>query len=151
MVDGGRESNPKGGAMNWNGLGAAARLSAGMIALLIVNACSGSNVLGPDNQPEVSNQTDTFEWQVTGMDNISQTLTYTWQNTGVVADVNQSPNLSGGSASIIIEDAAGTEVYSGNLSLVGTYRTAGGSAGAWTIRVTLSGASGALNFRAEKP
>ena len=108
-------------------------------------------MLGPENQPEVSNETDTFQWQVTAMDNISQTLTYTWQNTGTTANVNQSPSLSSGSATLVIEDDSGTEVYSRNLGQGGTFTTATGSAGAWTIQVTLSGASGGLNFRVEKP
>jgi hypothetical protein len=114
-------------------------------------ACSSSNVLGPDNQPEINNQTDTFQWQVTAMDNISQTLSYTWQNTGTTANVNQSPNLSSGSASLVIQDASGTEVYSRSFSQSGSFTTDSGSAGAWTIRVTISSASGALNFRVEKP
>ena len=94
-------------------------------------------MLGPENQPEVSNETDTFQWQVTAMDNISQTLTYTWQNTGTTANVNQSPGLSGGSAELVIEDASGTEVYSRSLGQGGTFTTGNGSAGACTIQVEL--------------
>ena len=136
--------------MFWNRIGATARL--GVLALgMAAMACSSGNVLGPDNQPEVNNQTDTFQWQVTAMENISQTLTYTWQNTGTTANVNQSPALSGGSASLVIEDASGTEVYSRSFSQSGTFTTDSGLAGAWTIRVTISSASGALNFRVEKP
>ncbi len=136
--------------MLWNRISVSTRRSVAVLSLAVL-ACSSGNVLGPDNQPEVNNQTDTFQWQVTAMDDISQTLTYTWQNTGTTADVNQSPNLSGGSASLTIEDADGIEVYSRSLSQGGTFTTDSGSTGAWTIRVTLSGASGALNFRVEKP
>ncbi len=121
-----------------------------LLALGLGAACSG-NVLGPDNQPQVSNQTDTFQWQVTAMDNISQTLTYTWQNTGTSANVNQSPNLSGGSATLTILDASDVEVYSRSLAQGGTFQTSAGATGAWTIEVRLSGAGGALNFRVEKP
>lgn len=136
--------------MSWNRPGATVRLGVAAFGLLMM-ACSSGNVLGPGNQPEVDNQTDTFQWQVTAMDNISQTLTYTWQNTGTTANVNQSPNLASGSASLVMEDASGTEVYSRSFGQSGTFTTDSGSAGAWTIRVTISGASGALNFRAEKP
>jgi hypothetical protein len=116
----------------------------------LATACGG-NLLGPDNQPQISNQTDTFQWQVTAMDNISQTLTYTWQNTGTSANVNQSPNLSGGSATLTILDASDVEVYSRSLAQGGTFQTSAGATGAWTIEVRLSGAGGALNFRVEKP
>ena len=124
---------------------------AGMVALVTIAACGDGNVLGPQNQPEVNNAPDTFQWQVVAMDNISETLSYTWQNSGTTADVNQSPTLSGGSATLIISDAAGAEVYRRSLAESGTFATAAGSSGAWTIEVVLSGASGALNFRAEKP
>ncbi len=123
---------------------------AAVLAFGLGTACGG-NVLGPDNQPQVGNQTDTFQWQVTAMDNISQTLTYTWQNTGTSANVNQSPNLSGGSATLTIKDASDVEVYSRSLAQGGTFQTSAGTTGAWTIEVRLSGASGALNFRVEKP
>jgi len=134
----------------WNRIDVSVRLRLAVLGLALA-ACSSSNVLGPNNQPEVNNQTDTFQWQVTAMDNISQTLTYTWQNTGTTANVNQSPGLSSGSASLVIEDASGTEVYSRGFSQSGTFTTDSGLAGAWTIRVALSVTSGALNFRAEKP
>jgi len=133
-----------------HGITRTTRRLAALLALGFGTACSG-NVLGPDNQPQISNQTDTFQWQATAMDNISQTLTYTWQNTGTSADVNQSPNLSAGSATLTIKDASGVEVYSSSLTQGGTFQSAAGAAGAWAIEVRLSGASGALNFRVEKP
>ena len=123
----------------------------GAVALILVSACSSSNMLGPDNQLQVSNQTDTFEWQATAMDNISQTLTYDWENTGTTADVNQSSSISGGSGTLTIRDDQGTQVYTRSLGENGTFATQSGTAGTWTIEVTLSGSSGMVNFRTEKP
>jgi hypothetical protein len=119
--------------------------------VLLLGACDGTNVIGPENQPEINNNTDNFQWQVTALDNVSQTLTYPWETTGANASVNQSSSMSGGSATLLITDADGTQVYSGSLADNGTFPTATGTAGTWTIEVTLSGVSGTLNFRVETP
>ncbi len=124
----------------------------GVVGVILVSACGGSSsMLGPDNQLQISNQADTFEWQATAMDNISQTLTYDWQNTGTTANVNQSSSISAGSGTLTIRDDQGTQVYTRSLTENGTFATQSGTAGTWTIEVTLSGSSGMVNFRAEKP
>lgn len=128
-----------------------AALVGAVFMVLFLGACDGTNVIGPDNQPEIINNTDTFQWQVTALDNVSQTLTYPWETTGATANVNQSSSMSGGSATLLITDADGTQVYSGSLADNGTFPTAAGTAGTWTIAVTLSGASGTFNFRVETP
>ena len=120
------------------------------VALVLAIGCT-DNLIGPDNQLEVSNETDTFQWQVTALDKVTQTLTYTWAMTGTVANVNQSASSSSGSATLRIVDGAGVEVYSRSLAANGTFNTTAGTAGNWTITVTLSDVSGALNFRVEKP
>lgn len=114
-------------------------------------ACDGTNVIGPENQLEVTNVVDSFQWQVTDLDDVTQTLTYAWQNTGDRADVNQSATLGSGSAFLRIEDSSGEEVYSRPLTENGTFSTMAGSAGTWTIRVTLDRARGTVNFRVQKP
>jgi hypothetical protein len=70
---------------------------------------------------------------------------------GTQANVNQSGTVTGGSGTLIIEDDAGAEVYRASLAETGSVQTADGVAGAWTIRVELSGMSGVLNFRVQKP
>lgn len=130
-----------------------------VVAVLALGAsgCGGSNVIGPDNQLEVTNVTDSFEWQVTALDDVSQTLTYAWVNTGTVANVNQSSSsgtsstLSSGAASLRVTDAGGAEVYSRSLAENGTFVTSTGATGTWTVTVTLSDVTGTLNFRLEKP
>ena len=128
-------------------------LALGAILALGASACGGTNVIGPDNQPEVTNAQDSFQWQVTALDNVSQTLTYSWQNTGTIADVNQSSSLgtSPGTAILRITDGGGVEVYSRSLSENGTFVTSSGSAGTWTVTVTLRDVTGTLNFRIQKP
>ena len=117
-----------------------------------MSACGSnrSDPLSPAVQPEIINNTDAFSFQVTGVSNASATLNYNWQNTGTVATVNQSASISAGSATLIIRDAAGTQVYSRSLSDNGTFSTSAGTAGTWTIRVVFTNTSGTVNFRADK-
>lgn len=123
-------------------------LLAGGLALA---GCSGGNVLGPDNQLEVTNATDNFQLQATALDNVSQTLTYLWENTGTSANVNQSGSVTAGSATLTIFDQAGAQVYVASLASSGTFQSGAGLTGGWTIRVELHGMSGTLNFRVQKP
>jgi hypothetical protein len=127
-------------------------LRAGILAGVVgfALACGGS-VIGPENQLEVANLTDNFQLQATALADVSETLTYTWDNTGTGANVNQSGTVTGGSAMLIIEDDAGTQVYNESLAETGTFQTSPGIAGSWTVRVELSGMSGTLNFRIQKP
>lgn len=118
---------------------------------MVASCTSSSNVIGPENQLELSNAPDTFQWQVTALSSITQTLEYTWVTSGTTANVNQSANLGGGSADLRIMDAEGVEVYSRSLESNGTFQTSAGAAGSWTVTVTLTKASGALNFRLQKP
>ena len=122
-----------------------------VLALGAASACSEANVIGPSNQLQVANQPGTFEWQVTALDQVTQTLTYTWENPGTVANVDQSTSLGSGSATLEVRDDAGTVVYGRSLADNGTYQTSAGAAGSWTVTVTMDGASGALNFRLYTP
>ena len=67
---------------------------------LVVFACGGDNVIGPDNQLEVTNAADNFQYQVSNLDNVTETMQYTWQNTGTQATIDISQAITGGSAPI---------------------------------------------------
>ena len=121
------------------------------IALLVTGCTSSANLIGPENELEVANETDTFQWQVSALSSVTQTLTYTWVNTGTTANVNQSSSMGVGSAALRVTDDGGAEVYSRSLAENGTFATASGSAGNWTVTVTLTEATGTLNFRLQKP
>jgi hypothetical protein len=120
--------------------------SAGVLA-----GCDANDLIGPENEPEVTNTTDSFQWQVTDLSSVTQFLNYTWVNTGTSADVSQSSSLTAGSAGLEVRDGAGTTVFVGDLSQGGTFQTAPGVAGDWSVRVVLANASGTFNFRLEKP
>jgi hypothetical protein len=123
---------------------------AGLLVLLALAGCGGGNVLNPRFQPEVNNQVDNFQFQATGVTNVSQTLNYSWQNTGTQANLNQASTVASGMATLSIRDANGTMVYSSDLSGNGTFVTMSGVAGNWRIEVFLSNYSGTLNFRLQK-
>lgn len=82
---------------------------------LALGGCDSGNVLGPDNQLQVTNNPDDFAIQATALDNISETLSYTWQMTGTMANVDQSGSVASGSGTLTILDDAGTEVYTRSL------------------------------------
>ena len=121
--------------------------------LALSAACGGGadNATAPRYQPQVVNLQNDFAFQVTTLQNVSDNVQYTWKNDGTSASVNQSPSNLSGSVSLVILDAAGTQVYSRSLADNGTFTTAAGTAGNWTVRVRFSQASGAVNFRLQKP
>jgi hypothetical protein len=122
-----------------------------LIAALAGSACDSGQALGPANQLEVTNSTDNFQAQATAMDNVSQTLTYTWQMSGTVANVDQSGTVTHGDGTLTILDDTGAQVYTKTLAQTGSFQTSAGTAGAWTIRIELGAVSGVLNVRVQKP
>ena len=121
------------------------------VALVLVPlACAGDNVIGPDNQLQVTNTADNFQFQVSNLNMVTQTLTYSWTNTGDSANVNQSSSLVGGAASLAIQGPTGNSMYSSNLQTNGTFHTVKGTSGAWQIIVVLNSADGNINFRVQK-
>lgn len=123
-----------------------------VVLALVAASCGGdTNPIGPANQPEVANLQDNFQFQASNLTGTTQTLTYTWSNSGTSANVNQSGAVSGGTATLIIRTSSGQQVYNRDLSLTGTFATETGSAGNWQIEVRLVNVTGTLNFRVQKP
>ena len=122
------------------------------VTLLVSTGCAGKRVLtDPAFQPQIVNQTDSFSLQATDVTGVTQTVQYTWQNTGTSANVNQATVLTGGSATLTILDAANQQVYTNSLTANGTFATSSGTTGNWTMRLVLTNTKGTLNFRAQKP
>ena len=118
--------------------------------IFALGGCSDSDPVAPGIEPEIINGVQSFEFQVSAVQNYTGTLSYTWNNAGSFAAVDHSSAVSGGSAMLTIMDATGAVVYSRSLSEDGSMATATGEAGDWVLTVTLSGTSGDLNFRAEE-
>lgn len=123
-----------------------------VFALVMMIGCGGEGggLLNPQFQPQVANATDNFQFQTTAVTKVTQTLNYTWQNTGTQATINQACAITQGTATLTIRDAAGTQVYQSSLASNGTFQSTAGQAGAWTIVVAVNNLSGTLNFRVQK-
>ena len=128
----------------------AMRTSVALLVPLLLIACSSSNLIGPDNQLEVNNATDNFQYQVSNMDNITQDFSYLWENTGTQATIDISQAMTAGSAVLTIIDDAGTVVHQEDLRDDNDTDTSVGIAGNWSIDLQLNGASGTLNFRVQR-
>src|SRR5574341_119928 len=113
-----------------------------VLALTALAACSSDNVIGPGNQLQVTNAPDDFQFQVSNLNNVTQTLTYNWTNTGDSANVNQASSLTSGSATLTIRGPTGTLLYQSGLQSNGTFHTLKDAAGTWQIQVAMSKADG---------
>ncbi len=122
---------------------------------LSISACggsdSGSPPVQPQYQPQITNLTDSFGFQLTDVANGDGRLSYTWHNTGTMASVDRSSAISAGSVTLTLRDAAGTQVYQGPLDgTTGSASTLAGVTGDWTIVVDFTHTTGTINFRAQK-
>jgi len=127
-------------------------ISTGVISLVLA-ACSGNEPVSQplsQFQPEIMNTTDNFQFQVTGATNVSTTVEYLWQNTGIRASIKQSCSISAGSASVTLLDSNLVQIYTNSLSANGTIQSDTGQVGVWKVRVVLTNLSGTLNFRTQK-
>ncbi len=119
------------------------------LATLVLVAACGDGPTAPGVQPQITNLTNSFSYQVTSIQNFTGTYTYTWQNTGTLARITHSSNAGAtGTATVVVRDAAGTQVYSGQLVSSGQPMSSpAGVAGAWTINLVYSNYSNTqVNF-----
>jgi hypothetical protein len=122
--------------------------AAAIITLALVAGC-GDGPTAPGIQPQITNLTDAFSYQVSSIQNFSGTYNYTWQNTGTVAKITHASDAGAtGTATLTVKDAVGTQVYSGQLVSTGQPLSApAGVAGAWTVTVVYANYSNTqVNF-----
>ena len=121
-------------------------ISALALALLSA-ACGGSNALAPQYQPQVVNTPNVaFSFQATGLQNISDALTYTWSCSSGSVVIHPATNTTAGTITLTIKDAAGTVKYNGSVPASGDITPPTGVAGSWRIGVTLANYTGTINF-----
>ena len=128
----------------------AAAAALGFAVMALAAGCSSSTGPLAPFQPQINNAADNFQFQATGVTNVTWTYTYTWSNSGDSATVNQATTVGGGSATLTILDNNNTQVYTQSLSANGTFGMTKGMHGNWTIRVAFSNYSGTVNFRVQK-
>jgi hypothetical protein len=127
-------------------------LAASLLSSALTLGCgSDVNPIGPANQPQITNATDSFQFQASNLVRVTQTLTYTWANTGTQANVDQSGVITDGTATLIVRDAAGNQVYNRSLRDTGSFTSTSGTSGSWQIEVRLTDVTGTVNFRVQKP
>lgn len=124
--------------------------SLGLAVTLALAAISCSSDPLDPFQPEINSATDNFQLQATSVTGVTATRSWSWANTGTRATINHSTTTTAGSARVSVRDAAGTEVYTKTLVPSLNETSSAGTAGAWTIVLTLTGYSGTLNFRVQK-
>ena len=122
------------------------------VAGLVLLAACDQRVISPSLfQPSVINVPNEFILQASSLDNVTEDKIYTWQNDSTTATVSQLPEALTGDATLVVYDAAGTQVYQHSLGDTGTFKTTSGAAGMWSVRLRLADATGAFTFRLEKP
>ena len=119
------------------------------VVALSTGACSDDNPLAPF-EPEIVNDADAFQFQVTGAQNVTVNKSYVWTNATAGASIDHSTALTDGSATVVVLDGEGTEVYRSALKASGTEQSRDGAAGQWTVQVIMSGFDGTANFRVQK-
>lgn len=119
-------------------------------AVLLVACDDSANTIGPENQLEVANATDQFQFQLTALDEVTDSRSYDWQSTGTSATVDVSQAVTGGSAILTIRDADGQVVYQADIADHNDGSTAEGTPGTWQIEVMLTRTTGTFNFRVQK-
>ncbi len=119
-----------------------------LAALVLAAACSDGPT-APGIQPQIVNITDNFSYQVSAIQGFTGTYSYNWQNTGTLARITHSSDAGAtGTATVVVRDAAGTQVYSGALVSSGQpMSTPAGVAGTWTVNLVYSNYSNTqVNF-----
>jgi hypothetical protein len=124
------------------------RLTLSALALaMLTAACGSNNVLAPQYQPQVVNTPNVaFSFQATGLQNVSDALTYTWSASSGSIVIHPATNTTAGTITLNIKDAAGAVIYNGTVPASGDITPPTGVAGAWKISVTLANYTGTINF-----
>ncbi len=124
------------------------RLTLSTLALaLLAAACGSDNALGPQFQPEVVNTPNiAFSFQATGLADVSDAVSYTWNASSGSVVIHPATNTTSGTVTLSIKDAGGAVIYNGNVPASGDITPPTGSAGPWKIGVTLAHYTGTINF-----
>ena len=112
--------------------------------LLLGTGCLDSVVrtLGPENDPQVVNTPEKFEFVATDLRNVNDRLSWVWTNSAPQAALSHDSFIHHGYGILTIRDAAGVLVDSTLLELNLETETKVGTPGAWTLELTLASARG---------
>ena len=123
-----------------------------LVLVLAGSSCSQDDVafIGPENNPVLVNVTDTLSYSASGLDNVNQTFTWTWNNTGTKATIVYTKEnlVPHGLTYLTVTDPNGTVVYYFNIQLFWNevQYSDSGAPGTWTVNLGLYGTTGDLDF-----
>ena len=117
-----------------------------VVALITVclTGCASTRKVNQDLS--VLNEPGIFSLRIDTMNDISHRRRFEWINAMGKATVRQNSKVRSGIARIEIRDAAGFIVHSKSLSQKGSFATAAGKPGIWTILLVLDHAAGSAAF-----
>lgn len=119
---------------------------AALLAALGILGCDiPEGTLGPDNHVNVVNQVGHFEYTADNIENVTTTITITWQNPAPVAAIQHLSFTPHGTNLLVITDADGQTVYNGKLLYNLDDRTLAGTPGAWTVQFRLGKSVGQID------
>lgn len=120
---------------------------AGMAVMIAAAGCNGGSALAPQYQPQVSNTPNVkFSFQATGIQQVSDALTYSWNVSSGQVVIHPATNTTSGTVSLTLKDAAGTVIYSGTIPPSGDITPPAGAPGPWQVGVVLTDYTGTINF-----
>lgn len=117
--------------------------------LALGTGCSLDSIvreLTPENDPQVVNTPERFEFSATDLRNVHDRLTWTWANSAPKAALRHDSFIHHGYGILIIHDAAGQMVDSTLLELNLEAETRAGTPGNWTLELILASARGRADF-----
>ena len=83
-----------------------------MTLAISISGCSDKNPTNPISQfsPEIINNPDAFEFQISDAENVTTTVNYSWENSGTGASIDQSCAITQGTAVITVFDSDDVQV-----------------------------------------
>jgi hypothetical protein len=120
-----------------------------LVSALVHVGCSDPNTLESGQVVEV-NLLDRFEFEATGLDNVTDTRSRLFTITGTQATVDVTAGITAGSARLQLRDPAGAVVYSEFIEDEVDGLTDSGGPGLWQVDIVLSEVTGEFSFTLER-
>jgi hypothetical protein len=124
------------------------RSIAALVGFVALAGCASS--VGPEHDLTVVNTTDQFSFTISNLDEVTDALTFSWENTGTRAEIAILQGIEQGAALLAVQDAAGTVLYRDDIGDNNDTVTDVGVAGTWKIEVSLDNTVGSFNFTVSK-
>jgi hypothetical protein len=127
-----------------------------MAAAFLTAACNDPiQMVTAQNTPTLVDDVDNFRYQAWGLDNVHDTLQWTWTNSGVTAVVTHNSFIPHGEALLTVRNPDGDVVYQAPLETpegqATQFVTRPGRPGAWTIVLNLYGLDNArIDFSVQR-